>query len=124
MPAKSKPKTITEYINASPVGARARLREMLNCLRKAAPKAEEGLKWSMPALSYDRILFMFAAFKQHISLYPTPAVIKAFARELAGFKISEGTIQFPLDKPLPLMLIRRIAVFRVKEVKEKDAKWM
>lgn len=123
MPAKSKPKTIAEYISASPAEARARLRAMLECLRKAAPKAEEGLKWGMPALSYGRILFMFVAFKQHISFYPTPAVIKAFAKELAGFKISEGTIQFPLDKPLPLLLIRRIAVYRVKEVKEKDPKW-
>jgi uncharacterized protein YdhG (YjbR/CyaY superfamily) len=124
MPATAKPKTIAQYINAAPRETREKLQVMLKCLRKAAPKAEEGLKWGMPALSYDRILFMFAAFRQHVSLYPTPGVIKAFAKELAGLKTSEGTIQFPLDKPMPLLLIRRIAVYRVKQVKEKDAKWM
>lgn len=72
----------------------------------------------------DRILFIFAGFKKHASLFPTPSVTQAFAKQLAGFNTSEGgTIQFPLDKPLPLPLIRRIAKFRVKEVREKDAKW-
>ena len=123
MPGKAKPKTVTEYIEEAAPEARERLREMLECLRKAAPGAEEALKWSMPALCYDRILFTFAAFKNHISLFPTPSAVHAFARDLEKFKTSEGTIQFPLDAPLPQALIRRIASFRVREAVEKDAKW-
>ncbi len=128
MPAQAKPKTIAQYINAAPEGTRKKLQEMLECLRKAAPGAEEGLKWGMPALSYGRILFTFAGFKQHVSLFPTPAVIKAFAKELSKQpslrRASPSAIQFPLDKPLPLALIRKIARFRVQAVVEKDAKWM
>lgn len=115
--------SIDEYINAAPKAAQKRLREMLACLRKAAPGAEEGIKWGQPALSYKRILFTFAAFKNHISLYPTPSVVKRFASELTEFKTSSSTIQFPLDKPLPLALIQRIAEFRVRESIEKDVKW-
>lgn len=109
MPAKAKPKTIDEYINARPEEAREKLRTMLDTLRKAAPGAKESLKWGTPALSYDRILFIFAAFKHHISLYPTPAVVKSFAKELSKYKTSAATIQFSLDKPLPLPLIRKVA---------------
>ena len=97
---------------------------MLRCLRQAAPNAEEGLKWGSPAFSYGTILFIFAAHKNHISLYPTPSAIKTFAKELEGFKTSSSTVQFPLDKPLPLSLIRHIADFRVKSVVEDNATWM
>lgn len=97
---------------------------MHRCLRQAAPEAEEGLKWGTPALSYGTILFIFAAHKKHISLYPTPAAIRKFAKELEGFKTSSSTVQFPLDKPLPLTLIRQVADFRVKAVVEDDATWM
>jgi uncharacterized protein YdhG (YjbR/CyaY superfamily) len=123
-PASMKPTSVEEYIAETPKDAQKRLREMRACLLKAAPGATESLKWSVPALSYKRILFTYAAFKNHISLFPTPAVIKAFAEELAEFKTSSSTIQFPLDKPLPVALIRKIALFRVKESEEKDARWM
>jgi uncharacterized protein YdhG (YjbR/CyaY superfamily) len=119
-----RPKTVIDYINATPKDARKRLREMRTILRKAAPKAQEGLKWGMPSLSYSRILFSYAAFKNHVSLFPTPSVIKAFAKDLSKLTTSRGTIHFPLDKPLPAAIIRRIALFRVRELKEKDAKWM
>jgi len=69
----------------------------------------------VPAFSYQRILFTFAAFKHHISLYPTPSAVKAFAKDLSEYKTSSSTIQFPLDKPLPLPLIHKIAAFRVRE---------
>lgn len=120
---KSKPKTVGEYIAAAPPEARAKLRQMRACIRKAAPRATESLRWSMPAFSARRILVMYAAFKNHVSLFPTPSVTKAFAKDLAGFKTSKGTIQFPLDKPLPSALIRKITLFRVREDAEKDAKW-
>jgi len=97
---------------------------MLECLRAAAPGAEESLKWGQPALSYQWILFQFAAFKRHISIYPTPSAVKAFEQELKDYKTSTSTIQFPLDRPLPLHLIRRIAEFRVRESSEKGVKWM
>jgi len=120
---KSRPKTITEYINAAPKEARPKLREMRDCIRAAAPGAEEGLKWGMPAFSQGRILVTFAAFKSHIGFYPTPSAVKAFAKELSPYKTAENSIQFPLEKPLPLSLIRKITAFRVRETLEEDKKW-
>jgi uncharacterized protein YdhG (YjbR/CyaY superfamily) len=122
-PSKARPKTITEYILAAPKEAQKKLREMRACIRKAAPGAKEGLKWGMPAFSYGRILVTFAAFKSHIGFYPTPSAVKAFADELSKFATASASIQFPLDKPLPLPLIRKITAFRVRESIEKDGKW-
>lgn len=119
----SKPKNITEYINTFPKESQEKLYQMLDCLRKSAPGAEESLKWGQPALSYDWILFQFAAFKEHISLYPTPSVIQAFEKEITEYKTSSSTIQFSLDKPLPLPLISKIADLRVQEAKN-GVKWM
>jgi len=120
---KSKPKTIAEYINAAPKETREKLREMRACIREAAPGAKESLKWGMPAFSSRRILVMFAAFKHHIGFYPTPSAVKAFAKNLSQFKTAKGSIQFPLEKPLPLPLIRKITLFRVRESEEEDRKW-
>ncbi|NUM76068.1 DUF1801 domain-containing protein [candidate division KSB1 bacterium] len=120
---KTQPANISEYIDAAPKETQKKLREMLACIRKAAPGAEEGLKWGMPAFSYRRILVTFKAFKHHIGFYPTPSAVKAFAKELSKFKTASASIQFPLDKPLPLALIRKITAFRVKESLEEDAKW-
>ena len=120
---KSKPTTVTEYINAAPKEARQKLREMRTAIRSSAPGAAESLKWSMPAYSYRRILVTFAGFKHHIGFYPTPSAVKAFAKQLSGFKTAAGSIQFPLDKPLPLDLIRKITAFRVRESVEEDKKW-
>ncbi len=97
---------------------------MRACLRKAAPGAEEGIKWGSVSYSYKRILFTFAGFKHHIGFYPTPAVIKAFKKDLAHFKSARGSVQFPLDKALPKGLITKMARMRVKESKEKDVRWM
>ncbi len=121
---KQKAKTIDEYIAAAPAIAQKRLREMRRCLRAAAPDAQEALKWGSPALSYETILFIFAAHKNHISLYPTPSAIKAFAKELKDYRTSSSTIQFPLDKPLPADLIRKIADYRVSAVVADGALWM
>ncbi|HEX7295348.1 MAG TPA: DUF1801 domain-containing protein [Pyrinomonadaceae bacterium] len=120
---KSKPTTVNEYINAAPKEARQKLREMRRTIRAAAPGAAESLKWSMPAYSYRRILVTFAGFKHHIGFYPTPSAVKAFSKQLSGFKTAAGSIQFPLDKPLPLDLIRKITAFRVRESVEEDKKW-
>ena len=119
----TRPKTITEYINRAPKEAQEKLRELRACIRACAPEATESLKWSMPAFSHRRILVTFAAFKHHIGFYPTPSAVKAFAKDLRKFATSRGAIQFPLDKPLPLALIRKITKFRVRECREEDAKW-
>lgn len=122
-PKKARPQSITEYISAAPQGAQKKLREMRACIRAAAPGARESLKWGMPAFSYRRILVMFAAFKHHIGFYPTPSAVRAFANELSKFATAKGSIQFPLEKPLPLPLIRKITTFRVRESVEEDRKW-
>lgn len=121
---KKRPESVAEYISAAPKAAQKKLREIRAVLKKAAPGATEEIKWRVPVLSYNRILFAFAAFKDHINFMPTPSVMRAFAKELAQYKTGKGTIQFPLDKPLPLALIRKIAALRVKELKEKDVRWM
>src|ERR1700730_3613957 len=122
-PKKARPTSITEYINAAPKGARKKLRELRACIRAAAPGAKESLKWGMPAFSYRRILVTYAGFKNHIGFYPTPSAVTAFAKELSKFSTAKGSIQFPLEKPLRLSLVRKITAFRVKESVEQDKKW-
>lgn len=118
-----KPKTIEEYIDAAPAERRERLWQLHECIRMAARGAEEGLKWRMPAYSYQKILVTFAVFKNHTGFYPMPSAIKAFAKELASYKTAEGSVQFPHDKKLPVTLIKKIVRFRVKESKEGTIKW-
>ena len=118
-----KPKTIEEYIDEAPVEVRERLWKLHEAIRSSAPGASEGLKWSMPAYSYQKILVTFALAKKHIGFYPMPSAVKAFANELKNYKTAQGSIQFPLDKPLPLALIKKIVKFRVKESKEGTIKW-
>ena len=120
---KTPPKTIAEYINAAPRDAQKKLREMRACVLASAPGAKESLKWGMPAFSYRRILVTFAAFQNHIGFYPTPSAVKAFAKDLSKFVTASASIQFPLERPLPLPLIRKITAFRVRESLEQDQKW-
>jgi uncharacterized protein YdhG (YjbR/CyaY superfamily) len=120
---KARPKSITEYINAAPKEAQKKLREMRACIRAAAPGAKEGLKWGMPAFSYRRILVTFAAFEHHIGFYPTPSAVRAFANDLSKFATASTSIRFPLEKSLPLSLIRKITAFRVRESIGEDKKW-
>jgi len=120
---KTKPKSIAEYINAAPKDAQKKLREMHASIRAAAHGANENLKWGMPSFSYQRILVTFAAFKHHIGFFPTAAAVKTFGKDLSKFKTGKGSIQFPLEKPLPLPLIRRITKFRVRKSLERDGKW-
>jgi uncharacterized protein YdhG (YjbR/CyaY superfamily) len=121
--AKAKPKTVAAYINGAPKDAQKKLREMRACIRAAAPGATEELKWGMPAFSKRRILVTYGAFAHHIGFYPTAAAVQAFAVDLSGYVTAKGTIQFPLDKPLPRALIRRITAFRVRESETQDGKW-
>lgn len=123
MPQK-KPTTVAEYINAAPKEARKKLREIRAILKKVAPRAKENLKWGSPVFEEGRILFSYTAFKSHLNFMPTQPSLKPFKKELRGYVTGKDTIQFPYDKPLPKALIRRIASFRVKQVREKDARWM
>jgi uncharacterized protein YdhG (YjbR/CyaY superfamily) len=121
---KPKPTTIDEYINAAPKEAQEKLREIRDILKKVAPNATESLKWNTPVFEENRILFAYAAFKSHMNFMPTPSALEPFKKELAEYKTGKGTIQFPYDKPLPKMLIRKIAAYRAKDVRENDARWM
>ncbi|HYM94370.1 MAG TPA: DUF1801 domain-containing protein [Chitinophagaceae bacterium] len=120
---KTKPATIGEYIQTAPTEVQAKLYQLHECIRAAAPGAKESLKWSMPAYSYQKILLTFAVFKYHIGLYPMPSAVKAFAKNLTKYKTAKGSIQFPHDKPLPLSLITRIVKFRVRESKDGIMEW-
>lgn len=119
----AKPKTVAEYIAAADKQARPKLRALRKVIRAAAPGAVESLKWGMPSYSYRRILVNFAAFKQHVSLFPGTTTIRAFRKQLAKYQASGATIRFPFDQPLPLPLIRHLVAARVKESREKDGKW-
>jgi uncharacterized protein YdhG (YjbR/CyaY superfamily) len=121
MPAK--PKTVAEYIRACPKEGRTKLRELRGIIRKAVPGADESLKWGMPAVSKGKIIVMYAAFKDHVSFFPTGSGVKAFAKNLEAYKTSKGTIQFPFDAKLPAGLIRRITQYRLKETLESGKAW-
>jgi uncharacterized protein YdhG (YjbR/CyaY superfamily) len=120
---KSRPKSVAEFIKAAPKESQSKLREMRAAIRASAPGAVEGLKYSLPAFSYKRILVVYGAHSQHIGFYPTPSAVSAFKKELSKYKTAKGSIQFPLKKPLPLSLVRKITAFRVRESLEKDGKW-
>ena len=123
MVSKLKPTTIEEYIKAAPAAVQEKLLQLHECIRAAAPGASESLKWRMPAYSYQKILVTFAVFKNHIGFYPMPSAIEAFSKNLTKYKTAPGSIQFPLDQPLPLSLIKKIVHFRVKESKDGVIKW-
>lgn len=121
---KVKKPSVTEYMKSAPKEAHKMLRELRTLLKKAAPNATEAIKWSTPVFEDKRILFTYAAFKTHISFMPTPSALRPFKKDLEKYKTSKSSVQFPYGKALPKSLITKIAKFRVKEVKEKDARWM
>lgn len=121
---RTKPTTVAGYIGAASKEAQPKLRELRSVLKKVAPKATEALKWGSPVLEDGRILFAYAAYKTHLNFMPIGLAMAPFKEALAGYKTGKDTIQFPYDKPLPQALIRKIAAFRVKQVREKYARWM
>lgn len=107
----------SEYARRQPKAVQPLLREMRETIRKAAPQAEETISYGMPAfrLGGGRPLVWFAAHARHIGFYPGASGIATFADELGGYKHAKGSVQFPIDEPLPLALVARIVRFRVKE---------
>lgn len=111
--------SIDEYIASFPKDVQAILQQIRATIQQAAPEADEAISYQMPTFKLHGNLVHFAAYKQHIGLYPTPAGIEQFKEELANYKGAKGSVQFPLDQPMPLDLIRRITEFRVQENQAK-----
>ncbi len=114
-----KPKDVDEYISWFPAETQKLLKQIRAIIRKAAPKAEEVISYNMPAYKLNGMLAFFAAYPRHIGFYPIPSGLAAFRKELSVYKQGKGSVQFPLDKPLPVGLITRIVKFRVKENLQK-----
>jgi len=107
--------TIDEYISSFPKNIQKILREIKRSLREAAPEAEEAISYQIPTFKLNGNLVHFAAFKNHIGFYPGSKAINMFKKEIASYKSSKGAIQFPIDKAMPLTLIKKIVRYRVKE---------
>jgi len=113
MPAKFG--TVDEYISTFPPTTKKALNQIRSVIQKAAPTAEEIISYNIPAFKLDGMLVWYAGYKEHIGLYPRPDAITVFKKELTSYKLSKGTIQFPLDQPLPVGLITRIVKYRIAE---------
>jgi uncharacterized protein YdhG (YjbR/CyaY superfamily) len=120
----SKPTTIDEYIEAAAPSAQPLLRELRETLKEAVPDAEESIKWSHPALVLNQILVTFSAHKNYVSLAPTPAVLDFFKDRLGDLETTRCTVRFPYSESLPRDLVKDIAVQRLCDVLERDARWM
>jgi len=107
--------TIDEYHAVQPKSAQEVLQQLRECIRKTAPKATEVISYGMPAFKQNKVLVYYALNKHHIGFYPHSSPIQFFEKELRPYKTSKGAIQFPLDQPLPVTLIRKIVKFRLKE---------
>lgn len=116
-------KSVDEYLARVPEPGRGTLQKIRAAIRAAAPaEADEIISYGIPAFKYKGVLVWFAAFSKHCSLFPTRAVIEAFQKELKGYTLSKGTIQFPLNKPLPAALVRKMVKARVSQIDKKTKK--
>jgi len=112
---------IDQYVAMFPPSTQTILEQLRVTIRNAVPEAEEVISYQMPAYKYFGVLVYFAAYKNHIGFYPTASGIEAFKVELAGYKGAKGSVQFPIDQPIPFDLIAQIVEFRVQENQEKAA---
>ncbi len=108
-------KTVDEHIAGFPKEVRKKLERLRNLIKQTAPNADEVINYGIPTYKLNGNLVHFAAFKKHIGFYPTPSGIAAFKDELMEYKQAKGSVQFPLDKPIPYELIKKIVIFRLKE---------
>jgi uncharacterized protein YdhG (YjbR/CyaY superfamily) len=116
------PKNIDEYIAGFPAEVQAMLEQLRATIKRVAPQAEETISYQMPTFKIQGNLVHFAAYQHHIGFYPAPSGISAFLNELKQYKNAKGSVQFPVDRPLPLDLIARIVEFRAKENLQKAAR--
>ncbi len=116
------PESVDEYIKTFPKETQKYLKQMRTAIKKAAQRAEEGIGYKMPAYTYNGVLVYFAGYAKHIGFYATPTGHKEFKKELSINKEGKGSVQFPLDEPLPIALITKIVKFRVKENLAKEKK--
>ena len=112
-------KNIDDYISGFPVEVQYLLQQVRLKIKELAPRAEEAISYGIPTFKLNGNLVHFAAFKNHIGLYPTPSGLEEFEKELSPYKQGKGSVQFPLDKPLPLDLIGKIVAYRVRKNTEK-----
>jgi uncharacterized protein YdhG (YjbR/CyaY superfamily) len=110
---------VEEYIKSFPSGVQVKMRQIRKIIKAAAPNAEECISYGIAGYKYHGMLIYFAGFANHVSVYPAPRTAAGFNKELAVYKGGKGTVQFPLDKALPLDLIKRIVKYRVKLNEEK-----
>jgi uncharacterized protein YdhG (YjbR/CyaY superfamily) len=115
----NKPINVDQYILSFPANVQEILQQIRKTIKEAAPNAEEVISYQMPAYKLNGMLVYFAAFKNHIGFYPVSSAIAAFKQELSVYKGAKGSVQFPIDKPMPLDLISRMVKFRVKENMDK-----
>jgi uncharacterized protein YdhG (YjbR/CyaY superfamily) len=112
---RSIPKDIDDYIAGFPQEVQAILEQVRATIRNAAPDAQETINYQIPTFTLKGNLVHFAAFKRHIGFYPTPSGIEKFKNELSAYEMAKGSVQFPLDQPIPYGLITEIVAFRVQE---------
>ena len=117
----TEPKTIDEYIAGFPEDVQKILEKVRMTIKEAAPGAQETIKYQMPTFTLNGNLVYFAGFKNHIGFYPIPTGIEKFKKELSFYRQGKGSVQFPLDEPIPYGLISKIVKFRVKENLKKAA---
>lgn len=110
---KNAPKDIDEYIANFPKEVQRLLDQLRMTIRRAAPVAEETIKYQIPTFTYKGNLVHFGGYKNHIGFYPTPSGIEKFKKELSGYESAKGSVKFPLDQPIPFDLISDIVAFRV-----------
>ncbi len=107
--------TIDEYIAQFPATTQKLLQQVRKTIHKAAPMAEEAIRYGIPTFRLNGNLVHFAGYAKHIGFYPGAAGIAAFAAKLKGYVLSKGTVQFPLDEPLPLKIVTEITKYRVEQ---------
>jgi|SRR3989344_1872257 len=120
--SRKQSRNIDEFIVNFPPNVQKILGKLRKTIHEAVPKAEEAIRYGIPTFRLNNEnLVHFSAFKNHIGFYPTPSAIVAFKKELLVYKGARGSVQFPLDKPIPFGLIRRIVAFRISEVLERKS---
>ena len=117
---KTSANNIDAYIESFPENVQKLLKQMRATIAKAAPGAEEVIRYAIPTFILNGNLVHFAGFKNHIGFYPAPSGIEAFKKEIAPYEAGKGTLQFPFDKPLPLGLVTKIVKYRVAQNLEKS----